>query len=103
MDEKKETATVYQWIPSKEGVQEFYGNVILASWTLFDVRFRVGQLIPDPKRPEPNTGGFVAEERAAITIAWPHAKVLRDNLIDLVARYEKANGEIKPLILPTST
>jgi len=32
-------------------------------------------------------------------MAWPEAKVLRNMLTDAVERYEKANGEIKPLKL----
>jgi hypothetical protein len=43
---------------------------------------------------------FVVEERAAITFSWPQAKQLRDIFAGLVASYEEANGEIKPLKLP---
>jgi hypothetical protein len=85
----------FEWIKTKE-VPEIYGNYVNVSWSLFDVRFVVGQLVPTG----PNlTSEFFAEQRAAVTVAWPEAKVLRDLLIDLVARYEKVNGEIKPINL----
>ncbi len=83
------------WVPSEEGIYEIYCNFTNVNWTLYDVRFRLAQLIPAK-----HGSGMVAEERAAVTFAWPHAKILRDLLTDLVARYEQANGEIKPLILP---
>ena len=38
---------------------------------------------------------FVAEELAAVTMAWGQAKLLRDALIDAIERYEIANGELK--------
>jgi hypothetical protein len=103
MDEEKkqpETPVKFEWSKRKEGTPEIYSNYVNASWTLFDVRIVLGQLVPL------NSGGgaeFVVEERAAITVAWPEAKILRDALTDLVARYEKVNGEIKPLKLPPAT
>jgi len=59
-------------------------------------RLRLAQLDPlnsghsptDPLR-------FVAEELAAVTMAWGQAKLLRDALIDAIERYEIANGELK--------
>ncbi len=88
--------TQYKWIPARNGVnQEIYGNFVHPSWTLFDVRLRVGQLIPDEA-----SKTFVVEERAAVTFAWPQAKVLRDMFARLVDAYEEANGEIEPLKLP---
>ncbi len=86
------------WVESKEGAPEIYGNSFNTTWTLFDVRFQVGQLIP--KKEADISAGFLIEKRGAVTIAWPQVKALRDTIIDLVARYEKVNGEIKPLVLP---
>ena len=59
-------------------------------------RLRLAQLVPlnsghspiDPLR-------FVAEELAAVTMAWGQAKLLRDALIDAIERYEIADGELK--------
>lgn len=89
----------FQWIDPKEPVPEIYTNYVHVSWSLFDVRFQLGQLVPVGA--ELNEG-FRIEKRGAVTIAWPEAKSLRDMLIDLVSRYEQANGEIKPLKLPSS-
>jgi hypothetical protein len=103
MEEKKkqpETPVKFEWIKRKEGTPEIYCNYVTASWTLFDVRIVAGQLVPKDNAAH---AGFVVEERAAITVAWAEAKVLRDALIDLVARYEKTNGEIGTLKLPPAT
>lgn len=89
----------FEWVRPKEGTPEIYGNFSNFSWTLFDVRVQIGQLIPKGSHP---TLGFVVEERGAVTMAWPEVKILRDVLADLVDRYEKVNGEIKPLTLPPS-
>jgi hypothetical protein len=89
----------FEWVKPKE-VPEVYGNFFNASWTLFDVRFLIGQLVPTGVD---QTSQFVVEQRAAVTIAWAEAKVLRDILNDLVAKYEHANGEIKQLYLPAAT
>jgi hypothetical protein len=35
------------------------------------------------------------EVRAAVNMAWPQAKFLRDMLTDAIERYEIANGELK--------
>jgi len=90
----------FEWVIPKEGAPELYGNFYHVSWTLFDVRFQIGQLIP--KSPDPGSGFFV-DQRGSFTMAWPEAKALRDSLVDVVARYEKANGELKPINLPGNT
>jgi len=100
MDDEKKTPDEkrkFKWIAPRDGVlRDIYGNFSHASWTLFDVRLRVGQLIPV------NDSGseFVVEERATVTVSWPHAKNLRDMFTSLVASYEATNGEIVPLKLP---
>jgi hypothetical protein len=97
---QSEPAAKFDWVKSKQGTPEIYGNYLHVSWTLFDVRLLVGQLIPSG----PNlTAAFFAEERVAVTLAWPEVKILRDMVADLVAKYEKVNGEIKPLTLPPNT
>lgn len=90
---------VAEWVPSPEGVHEIYSNFVHTNWSPFDLRVRFGQLIPKPGS-NPDSANFVVEERAAVTVAWPQAKILSDLLQKLVASYEKANGEIKPLKLP---
>lgn len=89
-----------RWIPSKSGsAPEIYTNYVHASWTLFDVRVRLGHLVSGD--PSDETGKeFVAEELGAVTFSWAQAKVIRDMLTRLVASYEETNGEIKPLKLP---
>ena len=82
--------------PSRDGSHhEIYSNYLHASWTLFDVRVQLGQLVPARDRPK----DFVVEEKAAVTISWSQAKNLRDLLADLVASYEETNGEINRLKL----
>ncbi len=89
-----------KWVPSKNGTApEIYTNYTHASWTLFDVRVRLGHLISgDPS--DETAKEFVAEELGAVTFSWPQAKFIRDALTKLVASYEETNGEIKPLKLP---
>jgi hypothetical protein len=97
-DEQKQPEPIkWGWAKPKEATPQIYTNYVHVSWTLFDVRFLLGQLVPtDPHKPSE----FVVAEQGAVTVAWPEAKGLRDILIDLVARYEKVNGEIKPPKLP---
>jgi hypothetical protein len=90
----------FQWVKPEEGAPEIYCNYVNVTWTLFDVRFLLGQLIPSGVD---LNAGFVVEQRGAVTFAWAEAKVLRDMLADLVARYESVNGEIKPIKLPPNT
>jgi Protein of unknown function (DUF3467) len=103
MDEeqkKPEQPVKFEWVKGKERTPEIYCNYVNASWTLYDVRVVLGQLVP---RDNGENAGFVIEERGAVTVAWPEAKVLRNALIDLVDKYEKTNGEIVPLKLPPPT
>jgi hypothetical protein len=74
-----------------------------ATWTLDDVRVRIGQIVDSPDTPNPGTGfKGIAQERAALTFSWRNAKILRDQLIKLIEYYEKVNGEIKiDLVLPS--
>jgi hypothetical protein len=86
----------FKWTKSKEPTPQVYTNYVHTSWTLFDVRLQLGQLVPS----EPGvSNAFVVEDQGAVTFAWPAAKNLRDTLINLIDSYEKTNGEIKPLKL----
>jgi len=82
-------------IPAPSGVKEVYVNFVAFSWTQYDVRVRLAQIIPNPD--EPPLPEFIAEERVAATITWPHAKALMMLLAELVKEYEKANG---PIVFP---
>jgi hypothetical protein len=94
-DEINPSSPAYKWIPPRDGkpIPEIYTNYILSSWSNYDVRFRLGQLVP-------TDAGFMVEERAAITFTWQHAKMIIRLLSDLVASYEATNGEIGPIKLP---
>jgi hypothetical protein len=84
-----------------EGIREIYTNYISLSWTLFDVRLLLAQVVPTAmSTSDDEVKGFAALEAAAVTMAWAEAKAVRDMLTNAIERYEKANGEIKPLKLP---
>src|SRR5580704_12717137 len=88
----------YEWVSPKDGhpIPEIYSNFIITSWTMFDIRARIGQLIPSGAGPD----DFVVEEKAALTLSWAHAKMVAGLLAKLVSEYERAIGEIPKLKLP---
>lgn len=94
-----EDTKTFKWLKSKESAPEIYTNFVHASWSLFDVRVVLGQLVPAATGE--NTE-FVVEEKGSVIFAWPEAKVLRDMLHALVESYEQTNGEIKPLKIAPS-
>jgi hypothetical protein len=98
----EDTKPQLEWVPSRNGeMPEIYTNYIHATWTLFDVRVRLGHLIPVPKAQRTEgSNNFAVEEMGAVTFSWAQAKFIRDSLVRLVESYEKTNGEIKPLKLP---
>lgn len=83
-----------RWVKSPQGVQEYYINTSLVMWSLDDVRFRLGQLINADDNASDEDFKAVAQERAAVTMSWRNAKVLRDQLTQLIKLYEDANGDI---------
>jgi hypothetical protein len=89
----------YKWIPPRNGssAPEIYTNYVISSWSNYDVRFRLGQLIPSGE----GAGEFVVEEKAGVTFTWQHAKYIHRLLGELVKSYEEANGEIGTLKLPS--
>jgi hypothetical protein len=99
-DKQASPPVAWNWTRSPNGFAEIYSNYVSVTWTLFDVRLRLARLVPTAARVGEDLKGFVLEESAALTVAWPEAKVLRDALDDAVRRYETANGEIKKLKLP---
>lgn len=93
-DENKQNQ--FRWLKPTEPKLEIYTNFVHPTWTLFDVRFMLGQLVPAEPGISPE---FVVQPQAAVTVSWAQAKVLRDFLISIIENYEKTNGEIKPLKL----
>jgi len=87
----------------EDGVFEAYSNIVNLNWTPTDVRVRFAELIqvPDEDRPNWENQHGIMLERAAITIPWYQAKVLRDMLDGLLKNYEEINGELKRTKLPT--
>jgi hypothetical protein len=98
----KEQTKAVNWVKSSNGLVEVYSNMVHLTWSLDDVRIRFAQMVPET----PNPGeifGAVAEERAAATLTWRGAKLLRDQLSIVIDNYEKVNGEIKTNIkLPSN-
>lgn len=87
---------VLEWIRSPQGVAEIYVNNVHVTWSLDDVRVRLAQLVTSPKSPNPGPVYLGAnEERAAVTFSWRNAKLLRNQLSQIIQLYEEANGEIK--------
>src|SRR5713226_8225028 len=80
----------------EDGVFETYANVVNMNWTLTDVRLRFGELIqvPDDDRPTWENQHGILLERAAVTIPWFQAKILRDLLDGVLKNYETINGEL---------
>ena len=81
----------FDWEQSRFPIPEIYSNYTHLSWSLEDVRILFGQLKPQYG----DSQNFFAEERGAVSVSWPQAKLLAKTLPDLVRKYEEANGEIK--------
>lgn len=96
-----QSKTTTEWIRDEEGVYETYANFFFLNWTPLDVRIRFAQLIPDPRQTQA-AAPSVANERAAITMSWGHARVLRNLLSDVLERYENLNGELVVPKMPPS-
>jgi hypothetical protein len=92
------------WIESPEGVFEVYANLAHITWSLDDLRIRLAQLVPSPETRDPGDEyTAIAEERAAITLTWRNAKIFRDQLSDVIKRFEDDNWEIQTKVkLPRS-
>ena len=85
-----------KWVKSPNGVFEVYANMVHIVWSKDDMRIRLGQIIDSPQTPNPGPEfEAVSEERAAVTLSWREAVLLRKNLNQLIEAYEKINGEIK--------
>jgi hypothetical protein len=85
-------ATTIEFREHKDGVCEIYANFVDLGWGRNDVYLRLCHLVLATQAPPDR---FVVEVRAAVNMAWPQAKFLRDMLTDAIERYEIANGELK--------
>ena len=92
------------WVKSPHGVFEFYANMAHMTWSVDDVRVRLGQMVNSSETPNPGPGfTAVSEERVAITFSWRNVVLIRDQLNMLIKSYEDTNGPIRvDLKLPPS-
>jgi hypothetical protein len=96
MPEENQNAQKLPWVKSPAGVVEVYANSVHITWSQDDVRIRVGQVVDHPETPDPGSSFRGAiEERAAITVSWRGAKLLRDQLSTVIAHFEETNEVIK--------
>jgi hypothetical protein len=104
MSDNKEQEII-PWIKAPGGIVEVYANNLHIMWSKDDVRIRLAQMIPSPETLDPGVDFQGAnEERAAVTLTWRLAKVLRDSLSRAIDGYEKVNGEINiDIQLPPSS
>lgn len=94
-DSEKAVEQEIPWVLSPSGVLEIYTNQLHVTWTRDDIRLRLAQIVENPEHPNPGRSfRAVNEERAAVTLSWRAAKILSNQLAQLVESYEKANGEI---------
>jgi hypothetical protein len=83
------------WVQSPNGVVQIYTNSMHTTWTLDDVRLRLGQINTSHETLTPGPGYMaVVEERADVTFSWRAAKILVGELLQIIQSYEKENGEI---------
>jgi hypothetical protein len=96
--------TIIQWIQPQKGICEVYANQVHMTWTKDDVRIRLGQWTAHQKGLNPGKQFKSAiEERGAVTLPWRMAKLLRDQLTQIIDSYETSNGTInKDVQLPKS-
>ena len=96
MSDKEQGRPPIHWIEAPDGVYEIYANMANITWSLDDLRIRLAQLVPHPEVRDPGDKYVtVAEERAAVTLTWRNAKLLRDHLTAVIENFEKTNWEIK--------
>jgi hypothetical protein len=93
-NESEEKSPIH-WVTAPDGVLEIYANVATIQWSLDDVRVRLAQMVNSPETPDPGQNLVaIAQERAAVTVSWRGAKIVRDNLSRAIDAYERVNGEI---------
>jgi hypothetical protein len=85
------------------GRADVYSNIVNLNWTAADVRIRFMELLQASSDSEKTIAAqrAILMERAAVTMAWHQAKVLRDLLHTAVSKYEELNGEMRIPTLPS--
>jgi hypothetical protein len=84
-----------KWTRAPEGVFETYSNGTHLAWSLDDVRLRFAQLGQSDKSLTPGDALVsIYIEKATITLTWRNAKILLVQLSQVIANYEKVNGQI---------
>jgi uncharacterized protein DUF3467 len=99
----KKAKSNIKWVRPPEGVFEAYSNQTHLSWSLDDIRLRFAQIgLSDESLTPGDAFVSVNIEKAAITLSWRNAKILHDQLAQIIGNYEKENGEInlKPKLAP---
>ena len=96
---------VLDWMKSPAGIFEVYANSMHVTWSLDDVRLRLGQTVNNPETPNPGPKFVgIVQERAGVTISWRQAKILRNQLDLIINSYESVNGTINVEVkLPSGT
>lgn len=93
MSTKKQPEKTFNYSEPPEGSNRAYINHVNVTWTGVDVTLLFGELLQNLENIE--KGVLAVEYRSKITMPWSVAKLLADNLRDVIERYEKANGELK--------
>jgi hypothetical protein len=95
MSDKAMKPSPLPWIKSPNGVFDVYANSVHITWSQDDVRVRLAQTVDHPDTSNPGEGFRGAlQERAAVTLSWRMAKVLREELTKAIGNFEKTNGPI---------
>jgi Protein of unknown function (DUF3467) len=90
----------FRIVEPRDGTAHVYANFSYLSWTGIDISVHLYELV-QPNREV--TGQEVQNtllERAIVTFGWSAAKVFHKMLGEIIARYEKENGEIKTVFPP---
>ncbi len=97
MPEKREVRTE---VVDPPVIPRVYANAVDAMWTAHDIQLKFSELIRIAEVSEDSPKTLVYETRALVTLAWSEAKLAANLLNDVIARYEKNNGEIKLATIP---
>ena len=96
-DENKpaEAPARMKWVSSPQGVFETYANATHLTWSLDDVKLFFAQIGEAEESVGPGDKIVsVNIQKARITISWRNAKILHVQLGQVIANYERANGQI---------
>jgi hypothetical protein len=79
----------------EDGTPHIYANVSFLTWTGMDISVKLYELVQPNREIEGQDLPNALMERAVVTFPWVAAKNFQRLLNDVIARYEKVNGEIK--------